>query len=361
MKITMSTVIGFSLLIIVMSNDVGGQQNSAAQQPLVVGTKEAPPFSMKTSDGQWTGLSIDLWRQIAADLNFRFEFRELTLKQQLDGVSDGSLDAAVAALTITPEREKNFDFTHAFYTTGLGIAVSSKAHNPWFTVAGRFISVAFLKVVATLTLVLLGVGVLVWWFEHKKNPQQFNGSTARGIGSGFWWSAVTMTTVGYGDKAPVTLAGRLLGLIWMFVAIILISSFTAAITSSLTVTQLESAIKGPEDLPKVTVGTIANTTSESYLKQTHISFLSYGSPQEGLAALKEGKIQALVYDAPILRYYIHQNYIGFLEVLPYRLQRQEYGIALQPNSPLREQINVTLLQKIREKAWQDKLSQYLGE
>jgi len=361
MKITISLIISFSLLIIVMASDVGGQQSSSTLQSLIVGTKEAPPFSMKTSDGQWTGLSIDLWRQIAAQLNFRYELRELTLKQLLDGVTDGSLDAAVAALTIRPEREKNFDFTHAFYTTGLGIAVAGKAHNPWLTVVERFFSIAFLKVVGTLTLVLLGVGMLVWWFEHKKNPRQFNGSAARGIGSGFWWSAVTMTTVGYGDKAPVTLAGRIVGLIWMFAAIIIISSFTAAITSSLTVTQLESVIKGPEDLPKVTVGTIANTTSESYLKQIQISFRSFGSPQEGLKALKEGKIQALVYDAPILRYYIHQNYIGSLEVLPYRLQRQEYGIALQPNSPLRERINVVLLQKIQEKAWQEKLSQYLGE
>ena len=361
MKITTIFLIVFSLMITVMSTDGHGQQDSKSSQPLIVGTKEAPPFSMKTSDGQWTGLSIELWRQVAAELNFKFEIRELTLKQLLEGVTDGSLDAAVAALTITPEREKTFDFTHAFYTTGLGIAVANKAHNPWFTVVRRFISVAFLKVIATLTLVLLGVGLLVWWFEHKKNPQQFNGSAARGIGSGFWWSAVTMTTVGYGDKAPVTLAGRILGLIWMFVAIIIISSFTAAITSSLTVTQLETVIKGPEDLPKVTVGTMTNTTSESYLKQIQISFRSYGSPQQGLAALKEGKVQALVYDAPILRYYIHQNYIGSLEVLPYRLQRQEYGIALQPKSPLREQINVVLLQKIREKAWQDKLSQYLGE
>jgi polar amino acid transport system substrate-binding protein len=102
-------------------------------------------------------------------------------------------------------------------------------------------------------------------------------------------------------------AGRILGLIWMFVAIIIISSFTAAITSSLTVTQLESVIKGPEDLPKVTVGTTANTTSESYLNQIQSPFRSYGSPQEGLAALKEGKVQALVYDAPILRCYIHKN------------------------------------------------------
>ena len=288
MKITIGLVIGFSVLINVMSTDVGGQQSSDTPQPLIVGTKEAPPFSMKTSDGQWTGLSIELWRQIAAELNFRFEFKELTLKQLLEGVTDGSLDAAVAALTITSEREKNFDFTHAFYTTGLGIAVAAKAHNPWFTVVRRFISAAFLKVVASLTLVLLGVGVLIWWFEHKKNPQQFNGSAARGIGSGFWWSAVTMTTVGYGDKAPVTLAGRILGLIWMFVAIIIISSFTAAITSSLTVTQLETVIKGPEDLPKVTVGTHCKY-DQCILPQTSSHFLSFLRVASGGAGGLKGR------------------------------------------------------------------------
>ena len=361
MKNSTVIVIVISLLIISASTDVGGQQNSPSRKTLTVGTKESPPFSMKTPDGQWTGLSIDLWRQIAEQLNFQYEFQELTLKQLLEGVADGSLDAAVAALTITSEREKNFDMTHAFYSTGLGIAVSGKTQNPWLTVARRFISAAFLKVVATLTLILLAVGILVWWFEHKKNPGQFNGSTARGIGSGFWWSAVTMTTVGYGDKAPITLGGRILGLIWMFVAIIIISSFTAAITSSLTVTQLSSVIKGPQDLPKVTVGTIANTTSESYLQQNYISYRSFESPQEGLTALKGKKIQALVYDAPILRYYINQNYIGTLEVLPYRLLRQEYGIALQQDSPLREQIDVALLKEIREKRWQDKITQYLGE
>ena len=361
MRIAPGLVLCLSLLLIVMSTDVGGQQVSNAPQPLIVGTKESPPFSMKTADGQWTGLSIDLWREIAAELNLQYEFRELALDQLLEGVRDGSLNAAVAALTITPEREKKIDFTHAFYTTGLGIAVAGKEQNPWLAVARRFISLAFLKVAATLTLVLLGVGMLVWWFEHKKNIQQFNGSAAKGIGSGFWWSAVTMTTVGYGDKAPVTLAGRILGLIWMFAGIIMISSFTASITSSLTVSQLGSVIKDPRDLPNVIVGSIENTTSESYLNQIHIPFIPYGSPQEGLAALRAGEVQAIVYDAPILRYYIHQNYTGYLEVLPYRLQGQGYGIALELNSPLRKQIDVVLLQKIREKAWKDKLSQYLGE
>ncbi len=73
MKIAPGLAICFSLLLIVMSTDVGGQQHLNLPQPLIVGTKESPPFSMKTADGHWTGLSIDLWREIAAELNLQYE------------------------------------------------------------------------------------------------------------------------------------------------------------------------------------------------------------------------------------------------------------------------------------------------
>ena len=114
MKLSGTAVIVISLWMILIPISAGTQQNPLPQRTLIVGTKEAPPFSIKTADGQWSGLSIDLWRQIATELNLAFELRELTLKQLLDGVSNRSLDAAVAALTITPEREKIFDFTHTF-------------------------------------------------------------------------------------------------------------------------------------------------------------------------------------------------------------------------------------------------------
>jgi len=237
-----------ALLLVFSLSSAEAEKKPDAQQTLIVGTKVAPPFVMKTKEGGWTGISIDLWDQIASDLHVEFRYIERNLHDLLAGVADGSLNAAIAALTITAEREELFDFTHPFYSTGLGIAVHSKKGSPWYTVIKRFLSAAFLKVVATLALVLLGVGALVWWFERKKNPAQFGGRTAKGVGSGFWWSAVTMTTVGYGDKAPVTSGGRAVALVWMFVSIIVISTFTAAITSSLTVSKLESAVKGTQDL-----------------------------------------------------------------------------------------------------------------
>jgi polar amino acid transport system substrate-binding protein len=337
-----------------------GSGGTIPERKFIVGTKESPPFSMKSSSGEWEGISIELWRQIASELNISFDFREMDIKSLLDGVRNGTLDAAVAALTITSEREKILDFTHPFYTTGLGIAVVSKVGSPWLTVLKRFLSLAFLKVAAALALLLFSVGFLVWWFEKKRNPGQFGGGPAKGIASGFWWSAVTMTTVGYGDKAPITIGGRTLALIWMFAAIIVISSFTAAITSSLTVTQLASPVKGPQDLPNVRVGAISNTTSASYLQDNHIISQNYESTIDGLKAISEDKIDAFVYDAPILRYLVHGKFQGELKVLPGTFVRQDYGIALTAGSPLREPINRLLLKKIAEPAWQDLLHRYMG-
>ncbi len=107
------------------------------------------------------------------------------------------------------------DFTHPFHTSGLGIAVLQGKKSSWLAVFNRFFSLEFLRVVLALALLLLFVGLLVWFFEKKKNQEQFGGSALAGVGSGFWWSAVTMTTVRYGDKAPKTFGGRIIGLVWI--------------------------------------------------------------------------------------------------------------------------------------------------
>ena len=355
-----SILLCVTLLIALGASGLEAQEQPLGYRTLIVGTKEAPPFSMKMEDGSWRGISIDLWNEIASELNLTFEFRELDLAGLLDGMANGNLDVAVAALTITPEREKAFDFTHPFHTTGLGIAVVAKAKSPWIAVLKRFFSLAFLEVLTALSALLLVVGIVVWWFERKRNPRQFGEGTVQGIGSGFWWSAVTMTTVGYGDTAPVTVGGRIVALIWMFAGIIVISSITAAITSALTVTQLESGVRGPEDLPDVLVGTLADSSSAAYLRENRISFDEYDTAMDGLQAVSEGMIDALVYDAPLLRYLVNQEFRGEVQVLPNTFRRQDYGIALQTGSALREPINGVLLEKIQAPTWQDILYRYLG-
>ena len=333
-----------------------------AKKKIVVGTKDAPPFSMRDAGGRWHGISIELVNRIAEKLDLEVEWRELTLDGLLDGVQDGTLDAAAAALTVTAEREERIDFTHAFHTSGLGIAVPARPESGWSAILGRVFSSEFLKAVFALVVLLLAVGFALWLFERKRNAEQFGGKTAAGLGHAFWWSAVTMTTVGYGDKAPVTWAGRLVALIWMFASIILIAGFTGSIASALTVSRLEGSIHGPEDLPGLQVGTVPDSTSERYLTARGIQRRRFPNVQAALEALADGQVEAVVYDAPLLVYRVAQDarLSARLVVLPQTFERQDYAIALPPGAEDRERLNRTLLEIINADDWPDVLDRHLG-
>lgn len=336
-----------------------GQPQGATQKQLVVGTKEAPPFAIRSEDGTWHGISIDLWRGIAAELGLDYRFEERELEELIDGLTDGSLDASVAALTVTASREEVIDFTHPFYTSGLGISVTMRERSAWLALLEAVVSPAFLQVVFTLGLVLLAAGALVWFFERRANPDQFGGTGLKGLGAGFWWSAVTMTTVGYGDKAPLSAGGRAVALIWMFTSVIIISGFTAAIASTLTLSQMGSPVEGPADLPEVRVGSVAGSTSATYLRNRSIRHDPYSNAREALEALAGGDVDAVVYDAPILHYLALEEVSG-VRVLPGTFERQDYAIALPEESALRETISLAVLRRIGSPEWNDLLRRYLG-
>lgn len=334
---------------------------AAADQPtLSIATRHVPPFAIKQEDGSWQGLSIELWRRIAQRLGLEYRIREMGLKEMLDAVQRHDVDAAVAALTITSEREERLDFTHPFLSTGLGIAVPHNAGGGWLAVTQRFFSLNFLKVITALLGTLLLIGVLVWLFERRRNSQ-FGGSPTQGIGSGLWWSAVTMTTVGYGDKSPQTLGGRVVALVWMFASIIIISSFTAAIATALTIGALGGKVQGKDDLARARIATVADSTSAQYLSQGKLDYRTTADLQSALDELTKGKVDAVVYDAPILRYQVRQFYDDRLSVLPGSFARQDYGIALPSASPRREAINQALLAELSDPAWEDLLFRYLGK
>ncbi len=348
-----------AITIVIASASFGN--DTLVDRELVVGTKEAVPFVIKNPDGSWEGITIELWQNVADKLGFRFRFEERDLDDLLAGLRDTTLDAVAAAITVTATREESVDFSHPFYTTGLTIAISSSNGSGGApAVLSRLISLKFVMAIGALLILLVVIGIIAWFFERRQNPDEFGGSIIEGIGSGLWWSAVTMTTVGYGDKAPRTFGGRILGLVWMFAAIIVVSGFTATIASSLTVSQLESKVSGPGDLPYVQVGTVPNSTSAAYLDHRSIAFMEYETPRQGLQAVGRGEIEAFVYDAPILRYLTKTHMSARVRVLPVTFFRQDYAIGLPQNSPLREPINQALLNEIQQPEWDVLLDIYLG-
>ncbi|KMQ51494.1 extracellular solute-binding protein, family 3 [Chitinispirillum alkaliphilum] len=316
---------------------------------------------MLDDEGNWAGITIELWEKIAAELNLCYQYVPGSLEEILNGIQQDKLQVGAAAFSITSEREHIVDFSHSFFNTGLGIAVPSRPGSAWWRTLRIFLSLQFLQILAALTILLFIIGFFIWLFEKKQNNEQFGGKHLKGIGAGLWWSAVTMTTVGYGDKTPVTVGGRIIALIWMFTGIIIISTFTAAITSTLTVAAIDYGISGPQDLYRVKTGTVYNTTSADYFSDRGMRPQLFDSVNDALIALAEGEIEALVYDEPILTYLINRQYSGKLSVLPHTFEKQQYGIALQINSPLRQEINRILLSLIESGEFNRIKRRYLGE
>ena len=317
-------------------------------EPLIVAVKEAPPFSLRRGEDEWAGPSIELWRELAAELELDYELRETTLDDMLAGVAEGRYQAAVAAITVTSEREEIVDFTHPFYTTGLAIAVLRRDEVAWRSVLDTVLSRSFLQLIASLALLQLVVGTVVWTLERRANPEQFPPGTAGGVATGFWWATVTMTTVGYGDKTPKSALGRVIALLWMLASMIILASVTATIASSLTIERLDSRIRGPGDLHRFEVGAIRGTTGALFLEHEKIVAHSYPDSESALAALREGEIEALVWDAPLLRAAARARPQLGIELVGGTFQRQDYAIAVGEGSELREAINRVLPEKIRD-------------
>lgn len=334
-------------------------QTAPTSTVMTIATHEAPPFAIKGPDGHWSGLAIDLWRDIAKEQGLSTHFQETDLNGMVDGVASGKYAASVGALTVTPRRETRIDFTQPFYTTGFGI-VTGNAPPGWLVLFRNFFTWSFLQAVLLLAGLLLLVGLLFWWVERDANDE-FGGRTLRGIGSGFWFSAVTMTTVGYGDKAPKTTAGRIIAVVWMFAAIIIISTFTGLIASSLTESRLGGKIRGQDDLKTASVGSIRGSASDDWLRQNDIGFRGFPSVSAGLAAVKDGRIDAFVYDRPLLRYAVNNDDDNKLRLLPGVFGHQDYAFALPQGSADREAIDVALLRRINSPEWADLVKQTLGD
>ncbi|HIP95168.1 MAG TPA: transporter substrate-binding domain-containing protein [Leucothrix sp.] len=352
----------FCLLAIFLPSKIAyATQNSQIEnKQLIIGTKIAPPFAMKNGNGDWEGLSIELWQQIAKELNLKYQWKELNLSSLLSEVENASLDAAIAAITITAERETHFDFSHTYYATGLSIAIPIKANSPWITVLRGIFSKQMFLILSSLFLILFTIGTITWLLERKKNPKNFNPNPIKGIASGIWWAAVTMTTVGYGDMTPKTLGGRLVALFWMFASLLLVSAIIAGVASTLTLAKMAPLVTGPDDLPKARIASIKGSISDSYLKSRRLEAHYVDTVHEGLSAINNNEFDAMIYDAPLLKYTIKKEFNGQLSIIDNLFEYQNYGIAFPEKSPLRETVNRVMLKIIHSDDWERTIKKYLG-
>ena len=348
-------------LVLAGAAGLAAAQDQAAPLPpggLLIGTRVAPPFAMKAEGGTWQGISIDLLAAVAAKLGVSYQLQETTLDGMIEDVVSGRLNGSIAAKTMTAERETVIDFSYAFFRSGLGVAVA-KGRKPgvsaiWEALTSR----AFASVFGLLMALLLVVGAAIWLFERRRNPGQFEPDARRGLFSGFWWAVVTMTTTGYGDKAPITTAGRGVAILWMLSGLVLTATFTAQLAASLTAHSILSPVTSPADLSRLHVGNVAGAASADALRVFGVRPQSYPDAASGLKAVARGEIEAFVHDEPILAWEIAS--VPGVVLVPLRFAPQDYAIVLPQGTPMREAVNRALLFVLASDEWGDIQRRYLG-
>lgn len=329
-----------------------------AQQKIRVVTKPVEPFSF-TQSGKQAGFSIDLWEAVAREAGFQFEMQNReTVPQMLDALKTKQADVAIAAISITAERHAMMDFSQPYYDSGLQILVATNAEanrgNVATNLARQFLNWNTFKVLGLVFLVMFVISHLVWWFERRRNAEMYPEQYAPGVWESFWWTISMLCTGGCEAKGPMGIPARLVAILWMVVSIVLIAYFTAAVTTEMTVKSLTGDVSGPGDLPGVKVGTVAGSTAETWLRNNKAKVSSYPDVATAIAAVNSGEVKAVVYDAPVLRYYLSKKPGTRLRLVGPTFEKQFYGIGLQQDSPLRLPINRALL-ALTERGFMDEL------
>ncbi len=315
---------------------------AATSRPLVVMVKPLEPFVMRGASGP-EGFSVDLWAEIARRNGWDYELRWVeTVSEQLAAVAGGGADVAVAGISMTVERERAVDFSYPMFNAGLQIMTAAEAGQTSLGGTLGLIMPTVLRLLLVLFLVNLVVAHLMWLIERRRNPQ-FARGYPRGVWDAFWWSTVTLATVGYGDKTPSSVPGRVVGIFWMFTGIVLVANFTATITAQLTVRQFRGAIEGLEDLPGRRVATVADSTAAAFMQERGLRHRELRAVEDTYRALAAGEVDAVVFDAPVLLYHAATAGRGQVRMVGSIFKPETYGIALAPASPLREAVNLALL------------------
>ena len=144
---------------------------------------------------------------------------------------------------------------------------------------------------------------LAWLAERNANAAQFPRSYIEGIDDGIWWAAVTFSTVGYGDKAPKTPAGRLIAMVWMFFGVSMIAILTGNMATRFQELSKADAVTGPADLLGRRVCGYPSTFKQPWREGVRMVEVEAASIIECGEMLRDGLVDVVVMDTPIMAYY----------------------------------------------------------
>ncbi|CUI01514.1 transporter substrate-binding domain-containing protein [Leisingera aquaemixtae] len=316
-----------------------GQLLSA--QVLTVNTVTRPPFSM-LDDGADTGFSLELLNLLAERLNWEYRInRTDSFADMLGGVSSGEADLAAANISITARREVLMDFSQPIFESGLQIMVQADdVRQP--SLLRALLSWDLAAAIGVAFLLLFGGGMVMWAFERRAQPY-FDRPLQEAWFPSFWWALNLVVNGGFEERVPRTPVGRVFGVVLVVSSLFIVSVFVAKITAVMTVEAISGSVNSVNDLYGKSVGTIEGSTAAGFLNRREIDYSAYAGLEDMLAGFERGEVTAVVFDAPVLNYYVQQGGHRFGYTVGQPFLRENYGLVFPAGSPLVEEVNQALL------------------
>ncbi|KAJ8705478.1 hypothetical protein PYW08_012524 [Mythimna loreyi] len=352
---------------------------------LTVVTVEEKPYVMVKEgwnlqgNARFEGFCIDLLARVAARAGFHYRLRLVPDNMygardpdtgHWNGIvrelMDRKADIAVASMTINYAREAVIDFTKPFMNLGIGILFKVPTSQPtrlfsflnplaieiWLYVLAAYILVSFtLFVMARFSPYEWSTSTHVCGHETKLLTNQFS------VCNSFWFITGTFLRQGSGLNPKAT-STRIVGGIWWFFTLIILSSYTANLAAFLTVERTVLPIQSAADLAaqnSIQYGTLNGGSTMSFFRDSNIDIyqkmwvhMSSASPPALVSSYEEG-----------VRRVLAGNYAFLMEstMLDHRVQRdcnltqigglldsKGYGIATWKGSPWRDKISLAILE-----------------
>ncbi|KAH6790011.1 hypothetical protein C2S51_005017 [Perilla frutescens var. frutescens] len=325
----------------------------------------------KTKVVNATGFCIDVFEEVMKSMQYTVQFDYIPFDNSYEN-STGyhyddlihqlflkKYDAVVADITMSATRSQEVDFTIPYIESGIStVVLVEDKKNAWI-----FMQPLTIGLWLTIGAFFLFTGFVVWALEHRVN-EEFRGPPLQQVGMIFWFSFSTLV---YAHKEKVkSNLSRFVVIVWLFVVLVLTSSYTANLASMLTVQQLE-----PKDIRDLTkrgesVGYKQGHFVRGYLDSTrsdNSKFRIYGSFEEYDEALSKGSrkggVGAIADNVPSIRLFLSQYCHKYTVIGTYK--KSGFGFAFQKGSPLAPDVSRAIME-VRENGKMDGISRtWFGE
>ncbi|KAL9229710.1 hypothetical protein vseg_005147 [Gypsophila vaccaria] len=325
-------------------------------------------ISYTASTNSFTGYAIDVFTSAVNLLPYALPYtlvpfgdgvRNPNLNELIDKMSGGVFDAVVGDIPITTYRLRKADFTLPYTESGLVVVAQVKAldSSAWAFLE-PFTPLMWLTILASL----IFVGIVIWILEHRHNDE-FRGSAREQVVTLLWFSLSTWFFAH--RESTVSRLGRVVLIMWLFVVLIINSSYTASLTSILTVQRLSASVKGIQSL--VASNERIGYREGSYVRDYLIEelgvpasrLIALNTEDEGVEALrkssKKGGIAAIVDVKAYMEIFLSTR--CEFSIVGQEFTRNGWGFAFPRGSQLAADLSTAILrlsengdlQRIRDK------------